>query len=148
MEDDLRHAAKLGVDGVVLGCLRDGHLDRELASRLVGLAKVEGLAVTFHMAFDALPATERLDTIDYLASIGIERILTHGGAAGTPIEDNFDVLRGYVEHAAGRITILPGGGITYTNAQVVAEALGVVEVHGTRIVDLSAGTRTGAGVAN
>lgn len=148
MEDDLLHAARLGVDGVVLGCLRDGHLDCELTSRLVGLAKDEGLAVTFHMAFDSLPATERLDTIDYLACIGIERILTHGGAAGTPIEDNFDVLRGYVEHAAGRITILPGGGITYASAQVVAAALSVMEVHGTRIVDLAAGTRTGAGVAN
>ncbi len=140
MEDDLRHAAKLGVDGVVFGCLREGRLNRELTSRLVGLAKDEGLAVTFHMAFDALPAAERLDAIDYLARIGVESILTHGGAAGTTIEDNLEVLRGYVERAAGRIAILPGGGITYANAQVVAAALGVAEVHGTRIVDLAAGS--------
>lgn len=150
MEDDLLHAARLGVDGVVFGCLRDGHLDRELTSRLVGLAKDEGLAVTFHMAFDALPAAERLDAIDYLACIGVQRILTHGGAADTSIEDNLQALRGYVERAAGRITILPGGGITYANAQAVAAALGVVEVHGTRIVDLAAapGLAAAANIAN
>ena len=150
MEDDLLHAAKLGVDGVVFGCLREGRLDRDLTSRLVGLAKDEGLAVTFHMAFDALPAAERPDAIDYLAGIGVERILTHGGAAGTSIEDNLQALRGYVERAAGRITILPGGGITYANAQAVAAALGVAEVHGTRIVDLAAapGLAAAANIAN
>ena len=150
MEDDLLHAAKLGVDGVVFGCLREGRLDRELTSRLVGLAKGEGLAVTFHMAFDALPATERPDAIDYLVGIGVERILTHGGAAGTSIEDNLQALRGYVERAAGCITILPGGGITYANAQAVVAALGVAEVHGTRIVDLAAapGLAAASNIAN
>lgn len=137
MEDDLRHAARLGVDGVVFGCLREGRLDRELTSCLVTAAKDAGLAVTFHMAFDALPASERPDTIDYLAGIGVERILTHGGPAGTPIEENLDALLGYIRRAAGRIAILPGGGITHKNAQAVALALGVSEVHGTRIVDLA-----------
>ncbi len=137
MEDDLRHAARLGVDGVVFGCLREGRLDRELTSRLVTVAKEEGLAVTFHMAFDALPAAERPGAIDYLAGIGVERILTHGGPAATPIEENLDALLGYIRRAAGRITILPGGGITHKNAQAVASTLGVAEVHGTRVVDLA-----------
>ena len=64
----------------------------------------------------------------------MERILTHGGAAGTPIMDNLDRLHAYVERAAGRIIILPGGGITWENAEDVASALGVHEVHGTKIV--------------
>ena len=38
------------------------------------------------------------------------------------------------ERAAGRIIILPGGGITWENAEDVAAALGVHEVHGTKIV--------------
>lgn len=135
MADDLRHAADLGVDGVVFGCLRDGHLDRGLTEQLAGLGKGRGLLVTFHMAFDALPKADRLPAIDYLAELGVDRILTHGGAAGTPIEDNFDVLRRLVDHAAGRIRILPGGGITWRNAAEVARVLGVDEVHGTRIVE-------------
>jgi len=86
------------------------------------------------MAFDALPADEQLDAIDWLAGQGVERILTHGGAAGTPIADNLGRLREFVERAADRITILPGGGITWENAESVALELGVSEVHGTKIV--------------
>ena len=56
------------------------------------------------------------------------------GAAGTPIAGSLDRLRAYVERAAGRIIILPGGGITWENAEDVAVALGVHEVHGTKIV--------------
>ena len=40
--------------------------------------------VTFHMAFDELSEPRQLEAIDYLAELGVERILTHGGAAGTP----------------------------------------------------------------
>ncbi len=136
MVDDLRHAADLGVDGVVFGCLREGYLDRGLTERLVSVAKERRLLATFHMAFDALPAGERLDAIDFLAAAGVDRILTHGGPAGTSIENNLARLRAYVECAAGRIVVLPGGGITWENAEAIAAALGVSEVHGTRIVRL------------
>ena len=60
MVDDLRHAAELGVDGVVFGCLRGGEVDRELTGRLAGLAKEAGLMVTFHMAFDEIARRRRL----------------------------------------------------------------------------------------
>ena len=140
MRDDLLMAKRLGVDGVVFGCLRDGRLDRELTAELVRLAHEpsaeapRGVAVTFHMAFDALAPVDQLEAIDWLAEQGVERILTHGGPAGTPIADNLGRLRAYVERAAGRLTILPGGGITWENADDVAAALGVSEVHGTKIV--------------
>jgi copper homeostasis protein len=42
-----------------------------------------------------------------------------------------------IAYAGERLTILPGGGISYENAQQVADILGVKEVHGTRIVDLN-----------
>lgn len=143
MRDDLLMAKSLGVDGVVFGCLAQGHLDRALAAELVRLAHEptaeapRGVAVTFHMAFDALPASEQLEAIDWLAGQGVERVLTHGGPAGTPIASNLARLRAYVEHAAGRLTVLPGGGITWENAEEIASALGVGEVHGTKIVRLS-----------
>lgn len=142
MRDDLLVAKRLGVTGVVFGCLREGRLDRALTAELVRLAHEgtpeapHGVAVTFHMAFDALDPADQLEAIDWLAEQGVERILTHGGPAGTPIEDNLGRLRELVERAAGRITILPGGGITWENVEAVARELGVSEVHGTKIVQV------------
>lgn len=147
MLDDILCARRLGVTGVVLGCLReDGGrltLDSEAVKLLVDAAKGEGagccagtapVAVTFHMAFDELGAETQLQAIDELAALGIERVLTHGGPAGTPILDNISHLHELVDYAHGRLTILPGGGITWQNAEHVANLLGVYEVHGTRIV--------------
>lgn len=136
MVDDLRHAAELGVDGVVFGCLRGGEVDRELTGRLAGLAKEAGLMVTFHMAFDEISADAQPAALNLLAGLGVDRVLTHGGAAGTPIAGNLERLRRLVDYAAGRLEILPGGGLTWENAEEVADAVGVREVHGTRIVKL------------
>ncbi|MFB8624633.1 copper homeostasis protein CutC [Enterococcus casseliflavus] len=136
MHTDLIEAKKLGTDGVVLGCLTpSGWLDEEALELLLETA--EGLQVTFHMAFDAIPAARQFKAIDWLAEHGVQRILTHGGAAGTPIEANFDRLKELITYAGERLTILPGGGISFENAQEVADTLGVKEVHGTRIVDLN-----------
>ena len=93
--------------------------------------------VTFHMAFDVLPEDRQLAAIDAIAEAGATRILTHGGVAGTPIADNLDRLRTYIERAAGRIIILPGAGITYQNVDEIVAALGVHEAHGTKIVKLA-----------
>lgn len=148
METDIRYAGANGVDGVVIGCLKrngsgDGfELDREGTERLakvvqsVGEMRGRELGITFHMAFDALDPQAQLDTIDVLAELGVDRILTHGGAAGTSIEDNLDRLKACIDRADGRLVILPGGGITYENASAVASALGVAELHGTKIVRL------------
>ena len=143
MRDDLALAKRLGVTGVVFGCLRGDRLDRELTAELVRLAHEDApeapgrVAVTFHMAFDALAPEDQLEAIDWLADQGVERILTHGGPAGTPIADNLGRLRAFVSRAAGRLIILPGGGITWENAEAVAAALGVSEVHGTKIVQVA-----------
>ena len=136
MLDDLAHAAELGVDGAVFGCLRDGRVDAALTARLAEAAKDAGLLTTFHMAFDELPSCERPRAIAQLADLGIDRILTHGGPAYTPISENLGMLAGYVEAAAGRIRILPGGGVTWQNADAVMRAVGVDEAHGTKIVQL------------
>lgn len=142
MREDLLCAKNLGVSGVVFGCLRNAFIDQELTRELIRLAHEStdkaprGIAVTFHMAFDAIDPDEQLSAIDWLAKEGVERILTHGGRAGTPIEDNIGRLREYVARAAGRLVVLPGGGITWENAEAVADELGVSEVHGTRIVNL------------
>ena len=139
MRDDIDVALDAGATGVVFGCERDGHLDT--AATQVLLARVherrDDAQVTFHMAFDKIRADEQLAVIDWLAEHGVTRILTHGGLDGTAIADNVCRLRAYVARAAGRIGILPGAGITWENAEDIAQAVGVPEVHGTRIVRLA-----------
>lgn len=133
MHTDLIEAKKIGTDGVVLGCLtEDGWLDEDALELLIETA--EGLQITFHMAFDALPKEKQFKAIDWLADHEVHRILTHGGPSGTPIEDNFDHLKELIAYANDRIIILPGGGISDKNLDTVVNALQVNEVHGTKIV--------------
>lgn len=133
MHTDLIEAKKLGTDGIVIGCLtEDGWLDEEALDLFIETA--EGLQITFHMAFDALSKENQFKAIDWLAERGVTRILTHGGPAGTPIEDNFDHLKELIAYADQRILILPGGGISTENVQTVMDTLKVTEVHGTKIV--------------
>ncbi|MFC0232437.1 copper homeostasis protein CutC [Vagococcus entomophilus] len=134
MHTDLIEAKKIGVDGVVFGALTsDNWLDEELLLELIDVS--EGLQITFHMAFDALSKENQFKAIDWLSAQGVHRILTHGGPIATPIETNFDHLKELIAYANGRLTILPGGGITSDNAQTVLETLCVSEIHGTKIVN-------------
>jgi copper homeostasis protein len=127
----LRHA---GTDGVVFGCLKPGGgLDGETTAKLARAAA--GLDISFHMAFDAIPADEQFAAIDRLAALGVGRILTRGSPLpSSPVTENLGRLKRYVETAAGRLVILPGGGIDKDNLEGICAALGVNEAHGTRIV--------------
>lgn len=150
LADDVRCARTLGVTGAVFGCVcpaDDGRpvIDAELTRILVEEAKGPGkgiatggppLELTFHMAFDELDLRRQLEALDLLASLGVERVLSHGGPLSTPIADNLERLERLIGHAAGRIAIMPGGGVTWQNAQEIADALGVSQVHGSRIVNL------------
>lgn len=128
---DIAFCRELGFDGVVIGALdAAGHLDRAVMSRL--LAEVGAMAVTFHMAFDALPRDEQFAAIDWLAAAGVTRILTRGGSGSAP--QNIDHLRTLVTYTGGRLIIMPGGGITSDNLMTMAQATGACELHGSRIV--------------
>lgn len=133
MHTDLIEAKKIGTDGIVIGCLTsDGWLDEDALEMLIETA--EGLQITFHMAFDVLSKEQQFTAIDWLVDHEVHRILTHGGPAGTSIEENFEHLKALIEYANGRIIILPGGGISDKNAEKVINELKVNEVHGTKIV--------------
>lgn len=133
MENDLLHAKNAGTDGVVFGCLTaTNEVDEEALEMLLGNSV--GLQTTFHMAFDQLSHEEQFKTLDWFVRLGIDRILTHGGPLHQSIEENLPHLKELVDYAAGRIIILPGGGITADNAESVADFLAVQEVHGTKIV--------------
>ena len=139
MESDLFVAQQVGVDAVTFGALTaDRALDTEAMEMLIGAAG--GLQVVMHMAFDEIPVQRQQATIDWLVDHGVSRILTHGGPLNTPIDQHFAQLAQTIALAAGRIEILPGGGITNENAERIAAELGVRQLHGTKILgDLSAG---------
>ncbi|MFS0673542.1 copper homeostasis protein CutC [Ornithinibacillus sp. 179-J 7C1 HS] len=133
MKRDLFQMKELGASGVVFGCLNNSNWIDEAAMRSL-LALSEGLEITFHMAFDQINPKDQFRAIDWLVEYGVDRILTHGGPAGSPIKDNVDRLKEYIDCAAGRIVILPGGGITEQNVDALVAVLPISEAHGTRIV--------------
>lgn len=134
MEQTIRDARELGADGVVFGCVRNGELDLEPLRRLV--AGTEGLDLTFHMAFDELASDRQGEALATLAHMGFSRVLTHGGPLSQPIDACIPHLRELVRAAHGEIVIMPGGGVTWENAEAICDDLGVDEAHGTRIVRL------------
>lgn len=134
MEADLFEAQKLGVDAVTFGALtEDGALDEEAMEQLI--AASAGMQIVFHMAFDAVADENKKATIDWLVDHDVDRILTHGGPLTTPIEDTLDNIKQTIDYAAGKIAILPGGGVNFKNCDMIAEKLGVKEVHGTKTID-------------
>uniref|UniRef100_W5KCX0 Copper homeostasis protein cutC homolog n=1 Tax=Astyanax mexicanus TaxID=7994 RepID=W5KCX0_ASTMX len=83
------------------------------------------LPVTFHRAFDMVhdPAV----ALETLVSLGFERILTSGCDASAL--EGLPLIKRLVEQAKGRITIMPGGGITERNLQRILEGSGAQEFH-------------------
>ncbi|MEG0442925.1 MAG: copper homeostasis protein CutC [Carnobacterium sp.] len=130
---DIIEARNIGLDGIVIGCLNENNwLDEDALEQI--LEESYGLQITFHMAFDQIPVEKQFEAIDWLIEHDVQRILTHGGPSGAPIETTLPHLKELVDYANDRIIILPGGGITNKNAQEVIDYLGVNEVHGTAIV--------------
>src|SRR5690606_20522075 len=96
---DIEAAGAAGLDGVVIGANRaDGRLDETILRALVKKAK--GLGVTLHRAFDLVP--DFAQAIELALDLGIERILTSGGAP-TAIEGIIK-LRKITALAKGRIS--------------------------------------------
>lgn len=135
MKQDIKMAKEIKTDGVVFGCLTSQkRIDRENMKELLTLST--GCEVTFHMAFDQIPVKYQLEELDWLIEQKVTRVLTHGGLSGT-LQDNSEIINKLIEHAAGRIEILPGGGVTYQNVSQLAHIIPASQFHGTKIVDFS-----------
>jgi copper homeostasis protein len=124
MEDDIRSAKQLGMDGVVLGILdSERHVDIERTRKLVDLA--HPLPVTFHRAFDT--SGDLHEALEAVIQTGSTRILTSGGERSAA--DNLVGLAGLVEAAGRRIAVMPGGGINATNVARIVRQTGAREIH-------------------
>ena len=124
MKTDIAAARDLGADGIVLGILReDGNVDVERTAELIEAAG--GASITFHRAFDSTP--DPLAALETLRELGVNRVLTTGGADRA--EESLTGLEKLAEAAAGRIGILPGGGINHENCLRIIEQTGAREIH-------------------
>ncbi|HZR17299.1 MAG TPA: copper homeostasis protein CutC [Verrucomicrobiae bacterium] len=124
MREDIRMAKDLGADGVVLGCLTaEGDIDCVRVEELIGLARP--LNVTFHRAFDMCRNPQA--ALEELVKLGVERVLTSGQEASCL--EGLDLIASLEKQAAGRIIVMPGGGITPRNVSRIIAGTGVKEVH-------------------
>ena len=98
--------AKLGIDGVVIGFLKEHRIDIDLMRHV--LARAPGLKATFHHAFEE--ARNQLEALrDIKSLLQVDRILSSGGAG--ELDQRIERLAAYADAAAPEVKILAGGGI-------------------------------------
>jgi len=152
MAAQVEEALEAGADGIVIGCLTaGGDVDIPATERLVRTVESYNLAaelmrsdlchaandshffpgpskrvsITFHRAFDV--CKRPFDALEQIIALGCDRILTSG--QGATVVEGSDMLRELRKRAAGRIIILPGGGVTPRNAGRILAMTGCTEIH-------------------
>ena len=131
MDTDILKALEAGTNELVFGALTpENELDIDVLETL--MIASQGLPVTFHMAFDAIPHDQQKAALDTLVELGFDKILMHGDSLDKPV--NTDHIAELVKYASGRIQILAGGSVSAETAQAVADLTGSQYVHGTKII--------------
>ncbi|AKD02290.1 copper homeostasis protein CutC [Pontibacter korlensis] len=121
---DVERCRELGVDGVVMGMLtKYGGIDTARTEELIAHAGT--MSITFHRAFDL--CADPIKALDDLMQIGVHRLLT-SGQQETALQ-GAELIRKLNERAAGKLIIMPGGGVTPANVQELVAKTGVSEVH-------------------
>lgn len=119
---DIARVRELGFPGVVTGVLNeDGEVDGARMAQIMGAA--QGMAVTFHRAFDMCANPHQ--AIEILAQSGVARILTSGQQAtaekGVSLITELNALPGVP-------IIMAGAGVRPDNLELFLRA-GLKEVH-------------------
>jgi copper homeostasis protein len=124
MQRDADLALQHGADGIVFGILtRDGRVDADRCGRLVRQAGER--AAVFHRAFDVTP--DPFAALEQLIGLGFRRVMTSGQEETA--YNGAELIAELVTRAAGRIEILPAGGVNrFTVADVLART-GCDQVH-------------------
>lgn len=124
MLEDIKICKSLNCDGIVTGILTaNGEIDMERIGRVILEAKP--MKVAFHRAFDMCRDKEK--ALEELIDLGVVRVLSSGGASSALAGS--DALTKLVKQANGRITIMPGAGITENNIREIMQKTGAKEFH-------------------
>jgi copper homeostasis protein len=122
--DAVRALDALGVDGIVIGWIADGHVDQKTLASVLNTAP--SLHATFHRAFDTLP--DPVAAFDVLRRHPqIDRVLT-GAGTGT-WKSRCARLEQYARAAGDDLIVLPGGEIDADALRTLADAGCVAEAH-------------------
>jgi len=123
---DIEMCSKLKVNGVVFGVLQaNGDVDITRTKIFVEKARLFGMSVTFHRAFDM--TRDPFSALQTLIDLGVDRVLTSGQRSSCI--EGLLLLKAITEKANNRIIIVPGGGISETNVKAIVEACNVKEFH-------------------
>ena len=124
-----REFAKLRVDGLVLGFLKNDQIDLDLTARV--LACAPEIHATFHHAFEN--ASDQQQAVLEIKKLPqVDRILSHGGSGD--LHERAQRLDCYVQIAAPEITIIAGGGIDLDAIALLKRTTSVREFHVGRAV--------------
>jgi len=124
MLKDIENAGRLGVDGVVIGCLNpEGDIDMKRNKELIDAAG--DMSITFHRAFDM--CRDPYDALEKIIDLGCDRILTSGQQPKAV--EGINLLKELVERAGDRIIIMPGSGVNADNILHLARETGAIEFH-------------------
>jgi len=124
MKQSIEVARAAGIDGIVLGLLKENRqVDVERTRELVRAAAP--LPVTFHRAFDE--SSDLFVALEDVVATGVSRLLTSGGMLRAP--EAAERIGELVRCAAGRVIVMPGSGITAENAAEIVAETGATEIH-------------------
>ena len=113
-----------GADAIVLGVLTPGgEVDLPRCRELIGIAGPQ--KAIFHRAFDLVPRP--LESLEQLIDLGFARIMTSGQEPTT--SRGVSLIAELIRQAAGRIEILPAGGVTPENVGEIVGRTGCDQVH-------------------
>lgn len=124
MKQDVALCRELGADGVAIGLLcKDGTIDTARTQELI--AQAGPMRITFHRAFDLTP--DPMQALDALLQLNVHRLPT-SGQQETALQ-GAALIRKLNERAAGKLVVMPGGGVNAWNVRELIAETGVSEVH-------------------
>jgi len=126
-----------GADGIVFGYLNeDDSVNVERTKEMIDLIHSYNKEAIFHKASDVSDDIDK--TVDTLATLGIDRILTSGKAVYPDILKGCDKIF-ELKNKYPNVEFLPGGGVRVNNIKEVINTCKTGQVHMTSKQNLDAG---------